>query len=50
MLTYEAARRKGVDACIDKLGRDFVLRHQDTSSSGFGDREEIMCSILEGLA
>ena len=38
MLTYEAARKIGVDACIDKLGRDFVMRYQNTSSSGFGDR------------
>lgn len=38
MLTYEAARKIGVDACIDKLGRYFVMRYQDTSSSGFGDR------------
>ena len=38
MLTYERARKIGVDACIDKLGRDFVKKYQDTSSSGFGDR------------
>ena len=38
MLTYEKARQIGVDACIEKLGRDFVTKHQETSSSGFGDR------------
>ncbi|MBR6230244.1 MAG: hypothetical protein IKQ97_10945 [Eubacterium sp.] len=38
MITYETARKIGVDACIDKLGRDFVLKHRDTSSSAYGDR------------
>ena len=38
MLTYEKAKKIGIEACIDKLGRDFVNKHKDTSSSGFGDR------------
>ena len=38
MLTYETARKIGIDACIEKLGREFVTKHQKTSSSSFGDR------------
>lgn len=38
MITYEKAREIGVEACIDKLGRDFVMKHRDTSSSAYGDR------------
>lgn len=46
MLSYENAKKIGIDACIDKLGRDFVLSHQDTSTSGFGDRgDHIFCFV-----
>lgn len=38
MITYEKAREIGIDACIDKLGRDFVMKHKDSSSSAYGDR------------
>ena len=38
MITYEKAVEMGIDACIDKLGRDFVTKYKDTSSSAYGDR------------
>ena len=38
MLTYEDAKKIGVNACIDRLGRDFVTKHRDNASSAFGDR------------
>ena len=38
MLTYEEARKIGINACIDHLGRDFVTKHRDNASSAFGDR------------
>ncbi|MCR4605460.1 MAG: hypothetical protein K5639_05620 [Eubacterium sp.] len=38
MLTYEKAKKIGLDACVDKLGRDFVMKHRKTSSSAYGDR------------
>ena len=38
MITYEEARKIGIDACIDKLGREFVMKYRDTSSSAYGDR------------
>lgn len=40
MLTYEDARKIGVDACINKLGRAFVQKYRDSSTSGGGDRED----------
>ena len=46
MITYEKAREIGVDACIDKLGRDFVMKHRDTSSSAYGDRgDHVYCFV-----
>ncbi len=38
MLTYDEARKIGINACIDRLGRDFVSKHRDNASSAFGDR------------
>ena len=40
MLTYEKAKEIGREACIDRLGRDFVMRYRDTSSSAYSDRED----------
>ena len=40
MLTYAQAKKKGVNACLDKMGRDFVKRHEDTSCAGYGREEE----------
>ena len=39
MLTYEEARKIGVNACVDKLGRDFVMKYKKTSCSSYGDDE-----------
>ena len=38
MITYEKAKQIGVDACIDRLGREFVMKYRDSSSSTYGDR------------
>lgn len=40
MLTYEEARKIGIYACIDKLGKDFVDRYRETSCSAYGDMED----------
>ena len=40
MLTYEQAKKKGIDACVDCLGRDFVMKYKDTSCPTFGDMED----------
>lgn len=49
MLTVEAARRRGVNACIDKLGRDFVLAHRETSSASYAvepdENGDVFCFV-----
>ncbi len=40
MLTFEQAKKIGLDACVDRLGRDFVMKYRDTSSRGYGDMED----------
>lgn len=39
MLTIEAARKIGINACIDKIGRNFVQTHKDSSVYAYGDGE-----------
>lgn len=39
MLTREAARKIGINACIDKIGRDFLQKHKDNAVYAYGDGE-----------
>lgn len=39
MLSFDMARKIGINACIDKIGRDFVLAHKDTATSAWGEGE-----------
>lgn len=39
MLSVETAKKIGINACIDKLGRDFVLSHRDCATSAYGESE-----------
>lgn len=39
MLTVKEAARIGINACIDKLGRDFVLANRDNGVSGYGEND-----------
>ena len=46
MLSYEKPRKIGVDACIEKLGRDFVTKYRDSSCSAYGDRgDHVYCFV-----
>ena len=46
MLTYDEARHIGVNACIDKLGREFMTKYQNNASAGFGDRgDHVFCFV-----
>ena len=36
MLSKAAARKIGINACIDRIGRSFVVAHKATSSSACG--------------
>ena len=40
MMTYEDARKKGLDACVKKIGIDFVKKYSDKACSAYGDRED----------
>lgn len=37
MLTFEEAKKIGTKACIDKLGYEFVKKHNETSCTAYGD-------------
>ena len=39
MLTREDARKIGINACIDKIGREFVRKYKDSAVYGYGDGE-----------
>lgn len=48
MLSFEAAKKIGVNACIDKIGRDFVTKNKDNSTSAYGEGEgegEVYCYV-----
>ena len=46
MLSVEAARKIGINACIDKLGREFVLAHRDRATSAYGESDEgVFCFV-----
>lgn len=46
MLNVEAARKIGIKACIDKLGRDFVMAHRDCATTAYGESEEgVYCFV-----
>ena len=43
MLTVKEAARIGINACIDKIGREFVLAHRGNGTSAYGENEEENC-------
>lgn len=48
MLTIEEAKKLGVSACIDKLGRNFYEKFIDSSTTAYGDFSEdgvIFCYV-----
>ena len=46
MLSVETARKIGINACIDKLGRDFVLAHKESATSAYGENEDsVFCFV-----
>ena len=40
MITYEEARKIGINACIEKLGRSYVEQYRDNSCAGYGQEDE----------
>ena len=46
MLDIETAKIIGINACIDKIGREFVFKHKDFATSAFGESEYgIFCFV-----
>lgn len=46
MLSINEAKRIGINACIDKLGRDFVLAHKDSATSAYGESDDgVFCFV-----
>lgn len=37
MLRFETARKIGLNACIDKIGRDFVQTYADSTTTAYGE-------------
>ena len=45
-MTRKSLIRIGVNACIDKLGRNFVQKYSSSSSSAYGDVDEgVFCFV-----
>lgn len=42
MLKLEVAKEIGMNACVDKLGRDFVLAHRELAATAYGECDEGM--------
>lgn len=42
MLTVKEAAEIGINACIDKLGRDFVLTNRDNGTSAYGENDGVV--------
>lgn len=46
MLTYEQAKKIGAEACVGKMGEDFVSKHEDNLCVGYGDVEDFAYCFL----
>ena len=40
LLTFEEAKKIGINACVDKLGRDFVKKNREYSCTSYGDADQ----------
>ena len=50
MLTYEEAKRIGVNACIEKIGKDFVKRYRDSSCSAYANVDDEYAYCFDGVS
>ena len=49
MLSIEAARKIGINACIDKVGREFVMDHKDLVTAAYGETDDgVFCFVGVG--
>lgn len=46
MLDINAAKRIGINACIEKIGRDFVIKNKDFATSAYGESDDgVFCFV-----
>lgn len=46
MLTFEQAKKIGLEACAEKIGKEFVREHADATSTAYGEHDgEVYCFI-----
>ena len=46
MITVEEAKKIGIQACIKKLGKEFVKENAGHSSAGYGKRQDsVFCFV-----
>jgi len=46
MLTIKEAAQIGIDACIDKIGRDFVLANCESGTFAYGENDgSVYCYV-----
>ncbi len=46
MLTIKEAAKIGINACIDKIGRDFVLANRESGTSAYGENDgSVYCYV-----
>lgn len=51
MLTPDIARKIGINACIDRLGRAYVLSHKDSAAAAYGEVPDgVFCFVGIGDA
>ena len=46
MLTMKEAARIGINACIDRLGRDFVLANRGNGTSAYGENDGVVSCFV----
>ena len=42
MISIEEARNIGINACIDKIGRDLCKQYADNATSAYGEHDNIV--------
>ena len=49
MLAIKEAAKIGIDACIDKIGRAFVIINRNNGTSGYGEYDESYVYCFVGV-
>ena len=49
MLTMDDARRNGLNACAEKIGKDFLRTHQENSTMACSEMDDVVVSCFVGV-